>query len=199
MNKIIKDRLIDEKYKERHKILEVLHEKMMSMIDKTHFMKDMALTPQEISNKTGYLIRQVEQHLEILNDKEHVNLDRIDNDTIYYCINKNGSVALYDKYYLGEGYKDGLDKTLKASQIITLWIGAAIALITIIKNLNRIYTVEEKVNYQDKRLLDMEKSQEKFQEVQKTLYQIYLQDSLKNAQPNKKEIEKQANPQKKTE
>jgi hypothetical protein len=199
MNKLIKDRLIDKKYKERHKILEVLQEKMMSMINKIDYMEAIGLTSQVISNKTGYSMMQVEQHLEILCDKEHVICERIDNDTIYFCINKNGTAALYDEYYLGEGYKDGLDKTLKASQIITLWIGAAIALITIIKNVNRIYKVEEKVNYQDKRLLEMEKSQEKLQEVQKTLYQIYLLDSLKNVQSDKKEIGEQENPQNKIE
>ncbi len=199
MNKLIKDRVIDKKYKERHKILEVLQEKMMSMINKIDYMEAIGLTSQVISNKTGYSMMQVEQHLEILCDKELVICERIDNDTIYFCINKNGTAALYDEYYLVEGYKDGLDKTLKASQIITLWIGAAIALITIIKNVNRIYKVEEKVNYQDKRLLEMEKSQEKLQEVQKTLYQIYLLDSLKNVQSDKKEIGEQENPQNKIE
>ena len=199
MNKLIKDRVIDKKYKERHKILEVLQEKMMSMINKIDYMEAIGLTSQVISNKTGYSMMQVEQHLEILCDKELVICERIDNDTIYFCINKNGTAALYDEYYLVEGYKDGLDKTLKASQIITLWIGAAIALITLIKNVNRIYKVEEKVNYQDKRLLEMEKSQEKLQEVQKTLYQTYLLDSLKNVQSDKKEIGEQENPQNKIE
>ena len=98
-----------KKYIIRHKVLGVLQRHQDHIYSLTKPMEqlvdfELALDVKQISAQTKYSEAEIIAEVEILMDRKQLSLvvEEFEN---YYMINKVGSVAFYDKYYLEVGKK----------------------------------------------------------------------------------------------
>lgn len=125
---------IKQKYIIRHKILEVLQNKMPSFDEKEIKREQIELSLEEISKILGFSIENIYKNIDHLSEAEEINFFWINNNKLKCAIARKGTLSVYDRKYINEGRKEFWNNTFDVIKNVSTILILIIAIVTFIIN-----------------------------------------------------------------
>jgi hypothetical protein len=123
---------MNKKYRIRHAILSVLHEKGTKNFEHPD-IEQLEMTAEEVANSTGYSVDEIKAQLDVLHLAEEIDINWRERVMKLLCVVK-GSAALHDEKYLTQGRQEFWNDTYDVVKTVSAIILVSIALGTFILN-----------------------------------------------------------------